>query len=87
MKFILVIGGYIGVFWIPNKFYYGWAHFARIASGIYLVLQIGMIIVAALKWNSNLVKNYEESGSFCSMFVLIASSLILTCGTLAFYVY
>lgn len=87
MKLILVIGGYVGVFWIPNKFYYGWAHFARIASGIYLVIQIVMIIVAALKWNSNLVKYYEESGSCCSMFMLISISLILTCGTLAFYVY
>lgn len=87
LKFLLVIGGFIGVFWIPNKFYYGWAHFARISSGIYLVLQIGMIVIAALKSNSSLVKSYEESGSCCAMFVLIATSLILTCGTLAFYVY
>jgi len=87
LKFLMVIGGYIGVFWIPNKFYYGWAHFARIASGVFLVLQIVMIVVAALKGNSNLVKRYEESGSCCAMFVLIGSSMILTCGTIAFYVY
>jgi len=37
-KFLIVIGGFIGVFWIPNSFYYGWAHFARFASGMYLVL-------------------------------------------------
>jgi hypothetical protein len=87
LKFLMVIGGYIGVFWIPNKFYYGWAHFARIASGVFLVLQIVMIVVAALKGNSNLVKRYEESGSCCAMFVLIGTSMILTCGTIAFYVY
>ncbi len=83
----MVIGGFIGVFWIPNKFYYGWAHFARVASGLFLVLQIGIIIVTALKVNSKLVQNYEESGSCCSMFVLSATSLILTCGTIAFFVF
>lgn len=37
-KFLLVIALFILVFWIPNDFYWGWAHFARIASGFYLVL-------------------------------------------------
>jgi len=38
LKLIFFIGAYIAVFWIPNKFYYGWAHFARISSGIYLII-------------------------------------------------
>lgn len=37
-KFLFVIALYIAVFWIPNDFYWGWAHFARIVSGLYLIV-------------------------------------------------
>ena len=38
LKFVVIIAAYVAVFWIPNSFYYGWAYFARIVSGIYLVI-------------------------------------------------
>ena len=37
-KFVFVIATYIAVFWIPNTFYRGFAHFARIVSCFYLIL-------------------------------------------------
>ena len=86
-KFLLVICGFVGVFWIPNKFYYGWAHFARIASGIYLVMQVGLLIITAYTANDHLVKYFEETGSWCSVVTLLGSSIILAAGTVAFLVF
>jgi hypothetical protein len=86
-KFILVIGAYIGVFWIPNSFYFGWAHFARIASGLYLFLQVILLIITAFMLNDILVKSYEESGSCCSMVTLLGFSGLLTAGIIVFIVF
>lgn len=55
LKFLFVIGVYIAVFWIPNEFYRGWAHFARIASGLYLVVQVILLIIVAYTINDKLV--------------------------------
>ena len=59
LKFLLILGLYIAVFWIPNSFYMGWAWFARIVSGIYLILQCLLIIIGAYAINDFVVGTYE----------------------------
>lgn len=86
LKFLLVIGAYIGVFWIPNTFYYGWAYFARVAAGLYLILQVALLLITAFTLNEKLVKGYEESGSLISVVALVGLTSIFTFGTLAFIV-
>ena len=84
-KLIFVIAVYIAVFWIPNRFYFGWAHFARVVSGIYLIVQELLLIILAFTINDKLVRGYEN-GSTASMVLLIALTTIFSLGTLAFLI-
>ncbi|KAF5840654.1 serine incorporator/TMS membrane protein [Dunaliella salina] len=43
-KLLLWVGALVGFFFVPTSAIYGYAQFARIASGFYLVLQIAILI-------------------------------------------
>eukprot|EP00347_Sterkiella_histriomuscorum_P000209 403376766 len=84
-KFLFVIGLYIAVFWIPDNFYWGWAHLARIVSGLYLIIQVILLITVAYTLNDKMVSHYEN-GNTCLGITLVGSTVIITCGTIAFTV-
>ena len=84
-KFVFVIGLYIAVFWIPDDFYFGWAHLARIVSGIYLIIQIVLLIAVTYTLNDVLVRGYEK-GNHCYGILLVLITVVLTSGTIAFTV-
>ena len=84
-KFLLVICLYIAVFWIPNEFYWGWAHFSRIVSGFYLIIQVILLIIVAYTLNDKLVDEFENGNGFLGG-ILIALTAIFTLGTIAFIV-
>jgi len=82
-KFLFVIGVYIGVFWIPNNFYWGWAWLCRVVSGLYLVLQILLLVVVAYTVNDKLVTAVENGNQAAAGF-LVGMTVLINCGTLAF---
>jgi hypothetical protein len=71
---VIIIAAYVGVFWIPNQFYFGWAHFARIVSGLYLVIQEGLLILTAYTINEKLVEGYENGSTCAAVWGLSLSS-------------
>ncbi|CDW84436.1 UNKNOWN [Stylonychia lemnae] len=85
IKFLIVVAIYIAVFWIPNNFYWGWAHFARIVSGLYLIIQVILLIIVAYSLNDKLVGEFEN-GNGCLGGVLISITTIFTLGSIAFIV-
>lgn len=90
LKFLLVIGLYIAVFWIPNDFYKGWNNFARIASGLYLILQVFMLIISAYTINDSLVDTYDSGQKFKSGLAgvgLVVLTTIITSGALALLIF
>ena len=82
-KFLFVVGVYIGVFWIPNSFYWGWAWLCRSVSGLFLVLQIFLLIIVAYTANDKLVSAVEGGNQAAAGF-LVALTVVINGGTLAF---
>ncbi len=59
-KFILICAIYVGVFFIPNGFYGIWAYISRIASLIFLLMQVVIIAVGAFALNDWLAGTYRQ---------------------------
>ena len=55
-KFLILIAGYIGSFWISNDFFVGWANFCRGGSILYLAIQGYFLLNFAYLWNDKLVE-------------------------------
>jgi hypothetical protein len=61
LKFLFLILLLVAAFFIPNQFYDdGYVHIARIVSGIFLVLQIILLIDFAYRWNENWMADDKE---------------------------
>jgi hypothetical protein len=58
-KLLILIGFIIGSFWIPNNFYEGYAEFARVASALYLVVQLMVLIAWAWNCSEKLLSKIE----------------------------
>ena len=59
-KFLLISAIYVGVFFIPNGFYGIWAYISRIASLIFLLMQVVIIAVGAFALNDWLAGTYRQ---------------------------
>jgi len=89
-KFLLVLGLYVCVFFIPNSFYQVWAYIGRIASCLFLMLQVVMVILAAYMMNDALVGSYDSKNvhaSRCSGIVLIFLTILFAGGTLTLFIF
>jgi hypothetical protein len=90
-KFILIAGVYIAVFFIPNGFYTVWAYIARVASGLFLIMQVVLIIIAAYNINDALVGSFNNSkgvaSSTCNAIILIGLTFIFSAGSIVIYVF
>jgi hypothetical protein len=98
-KLLFLLGFLIASFWFSNKFYEGYAEFARIASLIFLILQLFILVTWA--WDisdmillkiDNLEKERQEDGSgnkcgiCCYQSLLILGTLFLILATIALWV-
>jgi len=61
LKLLFFIGLLVAAFFIPNQFYDdGYVHIARLVSGVFLVLQIILLIDFAYRWNENWMADDKE---------------------------
>ncbi|XP_048005330.1 probable serine incorporator isoform X5 [Leguminivora glycinivorella] len=82
IKFLVVIGGVIGAFFIPEgSFASTWMVFGMIGGFCYIIIQLVLIIDFAHSWAERWVSNYEESESRGWYAALLLA--MLTCFTLA----
>ncbi|GBP31221.1 Probable serine incorporator [Eumeta japonica] len=64
IKYLIVIGGIIGAFFIPEgQFAYTWMVFGMIGGFCFIVIQLILIIDFAHSWAEKWVSNYEETES------------------------
>lgn len=64
IKFLLVIGGVIGAFFIPEgSFGTTWMYFGMIGGFLFIIIQLILIIDFAHSWAESWVGNYEETES------------------------
>lgn len=82
IKYLLVIGGIIGAFFIPEgQFASTWMVFGMIGGFCFIVIQLILIIDFAHTWAETWVSNYEESQSRGWYAALLCA--MLTCFALA----
>jgi len=60
VKLILLVGGTVGAFFIPNGFYeyYGW--FALVAAGMFILVQLILLVDFAHSWAENWIEKMEN---------------------------
>ncbi len=79
-KFVFLVGVFIALLWVDNKFFVSYANVAKVVSGFFLVFQIIMIIDLSYIWAEKWIAIYEE-GNSCWAIVMIIASIILYVGT------
>jgi hypothetical protein len=57
-----------------------------VVSGIYLVVQVLLLVITAFTINDKLVGAYETNRNICAAITLAGLSLVFTLGTIAFLV-
>ncbi|XP_063833702.1 serine incorporator 1 isoform X2 [Ostrinia nubilalis] len=82
IKYLVVIGGIIGAFFIPEgQFASTWMVFGMIGGFCYIIIQLILIVDFAHTWAEKWVSNYEESQSRGWYAALLLA--MLTCFALA----
>jgi len=95
IKIIVLLGGMIGSFFMPNSVFDngGYAWVARIGGGVYLMLQILILIDFGYNWNEMWVARayegtlteYDEATNKNWLVAILACAVALYLGTLASY--
>lgn len=77
-KYLLVIGGCVGAFFIPEgEFGSVWMVFGMIGGFLFIIIQLVLIIDFAHTWAERWVANYEESESKVWYFALLFSTFLM----------
>lgn len=92
IKYLVVIGGIIGAFFIPEgQFASTWMVFGMIGGFCFIVIQLILIIDFAHSWAEKWVSNYEESesrGWYSALLLAMLTCYALTLtGIVLLYVY
>lgn len=63
IKYLLIIGGIIGAFFIPEKsFGTTWMYFGMIGGFLFIIIQLILIVDLAYSWADAWIQNSEEEG-------------------------
>lgn len=64
IKYLLIIGGIIGAFFIPeNSFGATWMYFGMLGGLLFILIQLILIVDFAHSWADIWVGNFEETSS------------------------
>lgn len=92
IKYLLIIGGIIGAFFIPERsFGPTWMYFGMIGGFFFIIIQLILIVDFAHSWADAWVGNYEETESKSWYAALLGATLfnyiIAITGVVLLYVY
>ncbi|XP_063917865.1 probable serine incorporator isoform X3 [Zophobas morio] len=77
LKYLLVIGGIIGAFFIPEgSFGETWMYFGMIGGFLFILIQLILIVDFAHSWAEAWVGNFEETESKGWYFALLAATFL-----------
>eukprot|EP01129_Flabellula_baltica_P014493 TRINITY_DN6946_c0_g1_i1.p1 TRINITY_DN6946_c0_g1~~TRINITY_DN6946_c0_g1_i1.p1 ORF type:complete len:452 (-),score=64.06 TRINITY_DN6946_c0_g1_i1:171-1526(-) len=77
IKLPLLLVFCFGFFFVPNEVfvYYGW--FALFGSGLFILIQLILLVDFAHSWNESWVKNFEEQQTRIWAVLLLGSTIVL----------
>lgn len=85
LKFLLIIGLFIGLFWVPIEFFQVWSEISRYGSIFFLLIQTLYILVGAYTFNDFMIRTKAEDESWRNM-VMMIYTLILQVSSIAIMV-
>ena len=85
IKFLVVIGIFIGTLFITNSFFKGYGYFAMVMSFFFLVYEMILLIEIAYSWNKMWIGQYEQSSEKNSSEYTFCWAAIIITGTIIFY--
>jgi len=76
IKLALIVAGLFGSFFIPNGFFEGFGWVALVASGLFILVQLLLLVDFAHSWAENWIGKYEETQDESSAWwwILLGSS-------------
>ncbi|XP_011345417.2 probable serine incorporator isoform X3 [Ooceraea biroi] len=92
IKYLLIIGGIIGAFFIPEKsFGSTWMYFGMLGGLLFIIIQLILIVDFAHSWADAWVGNYEQTESKGWYAALLGATFfnyaVATAGAVLLYVY
>jgi len=93
LKYLVIIGGMIGAFFIPEEGSFGtvWMYFGMVGGFLFILIQLVLIIDFAHSWAESWVGKYEETESRGWLVSLLACTIFMYGVSIAaivlFYVY
>jgi len=91
IKLLLLIGGMVGAFFIPNSFFIVWGWIGLVCAFFFIIIQMALLVDFAHSWNESWVAKAEE-GQKCFKFALLAvciglflSAIVVTILLYVFY--
>jgi len=83
-KYLLLIGGMVGAFWIPDgTFGDVWMYFGLIGGFIFISIQLVFITDFAHRWADDWYGRYQEEERWWWMAALLSSTVIMYTGAIA----
>ena len=88
IKYIILLGIYVGAWFIPKTFFSVWGHICRVGSIFYLFVQAYFIMNLAYLWNDYLISAIQgRNGESWAKFLLILVSVVSTAGSIVWLVF
>lgn len=87
LKYLLLIGGIIGAFFIPESSHFSqvWMYFGMVGGFLFILIQLVLIIDFAHSWAESWVDNYQETeskGWYCALFFFTILQYAITITTI-----
>jgi len=87
-KYILIIGGMIGSFWIPADGPFGdvWMYFGMVGGFLFILIQLVLIVDFAHSWAELWYGNYQENESKGWLAALLSFTVMMYAGAITAFV-
>jgi len=84
IKYLIIVGGMIGSFWIPDgSFGQAWMYFGMVGGFLFILIQLVLIIDFAHSWAEAWYSNYQENESQGWMAALLSCTGLMYSGAIA----
>lgn len=88
IKYLVMLGIFVGAWFIPKAFFVVWGHICRAGSILYLFVQAYFLMNLAYLWNDYLIGIIQGRDGECyAKFLLIAVSVVSTTGSIVWLVF
>jgi len=84
IKYLIIIGGMIGAFWIPDgNFGVAWMYFGLVGGFLFILIQLVLIVDFGHSWAEAWHSNYQENESQGWLAALLSCSGLMYAGALS----